>query len=48
MMINAEYPNSNKVILIGWMSNYTYGNELSTKPWRGQMAIPREVSLVFD
>ena len=33
-------------ILIGWMSNWDYANEVPTSPWRGSMALPREVSLV--
>lgn len=37
---NIENP-----ILIGWMSNWLYGNEVPTDPFRGFMSIPRTLSL---
>lgn len=33
-------------LFIGWMSNWWYGQNLPTKPWRSAMTIPRELSLV--
>ena len=33
-------------ILIGWMSNWHYARGMPTFPWRGNMTIPRQVSLV--
>jgi sucrose-6-phosphate hydrolase SacC (GH32 family) len=33
-------------VLIGWMSNWQYAGALPTSPWRGQMTLPRELSLV--
>jgi sucrose-6-phosphate hydrolase SacC (GH32 family) len=30
---------------IGWMSNWQYGQDVPTSPWRGAMSIPREVGL---
>ncbi|RWS19251.1 glycosyl hydrolase family 32-like protein, partial [Leptotrombidium deliense] len=30
---------------IGWMNNWNYGNNVPTTPWRGQMTIPRTLSL---
>ena len=32
-------------VTIGWMSNWSYAAELPTSPWRGSMAIPRELTL---
>lgn len=34
-----------RVILIGWLSNWLYAQEIPTTTWRGQMTIPRELSL---
>ncbi|GAA2159714.1 glycosyl hydrolase family 32 [Humibacillus xanthopallidus] len=35
-----------KRILVGWMSNWDYAGAVPTSPWRGQMTLPRELSLV--
>lgn len=35
-----------KVLLIGWMSNWAYAQALPTAPWRSAMTLPRELSLV--
>ncbi|MGW9413944.1 glycoside hydrolase family 32 protein [Arthrobacter cupressi] len=32
-------------IIIGWMSNWDYANELPTAPWRSSMTLARELSL---
>jgi fructan beta-fructosidase len=37
-----------KPILIGWMNNWQYASKLPTRPWRGQMSLPRRVSFVHD
>jgi fructan beta-fructosidase len=34
-----------RTIMIGWLNNWTYGNQLPTSPWRGAMSLPRELSL---
>lgn len=34
-----------RVILIGWMNNWLYGQNIPTSTWRGQMTIPRELGL---
>ena len=34
-----------RTILMGWMSNWQYANEVPTKPWRSAMTIPRSLSL---
>ena len=41
-------PAARKPVLIGWLSNWQYAGKLPTAPWRGQMSIPRELSLVRD
>lgn len=35
----------NKVISIGWMSNWSYAFKVPTENWRGSMTIPRELKL---
>lgn len=35
----------NKRIMLGWMNNWDYANDIPTSPWRSAMALPREVSL---
>jgi len=41
-------PKSEKPILIGWMNNWQYASKLPTSPWRGQMSLPRRLSLLKD
>ena len=31
--------------MLGWMNNWQYANVVPTKPWRGQMTVPRALSL---
>ncbi|TVU58179.1 glycoside hydrolase family 32 protein [Paenarthrobacter nitroguajacolicus] len=35
-----------KPVLLGWMGNWDYAEHVPTTPWRGSMAIPRELTLV--
>ena len=35
-------------VLLGWMSNWQYAAKLPTSPWRGQMSLPRRLSVVRD
>jgi fructan beta-fructosidase len=35
-----------RTIMIGWLNNWTYANQLPTSPWRGAMSLPRELSLI--
>ncbi|MFC6644526.1 glycoside hydrolase family 32 protein [Granulicella cerasi] len=37
-------PAGEKPVLLGWMSNWEYAAEVPTKPWRGQMTLPRRLS----
>lgn len=39
-----DAPN-NRRIMIGWMSNWDYAKALPTEPYRGQMSVPREITL---
>jgi len=35
-------------IYLGWMSNWRYANQLPTDGWRGQMTIPRSLTLKYN
>lgn len=35
-----------KPVLLGWMGNWDYAQHVPTTPWRGSMAVPRELTLV--
>jgi len=35
----------NRNVLIGWMSNWQYAQDVPTKTWRSAMTLPRELSL---
>ncbi len=37
-----------KPVLLGWMGNWDYAQHVPTTPWRGAMAVPRELELVRD
>ncbi|WBS01149.1 glycoside hydrolase family 32 protein [Pseudoduganella sp. SL102] len=32
-------------LLVGWMNNWLYGQQVPTTPWRGAQSVPRELSL---
>ena len=38
-------PPDHPPVMIGWMDNWQYAAALPTHPWRGQMTIPRKLSL---
>jgi fructan beta-fructosidase len=38
-------PANTSPVMIGWMNNWQYADKVPTHPWRGQMTIPRELSL---
>jgi fructan beta-fructosidase len=38
-------PPGDPPIMIGWMNNWEYAPTIPTTPWRGQMTIPRRLSL---
>ena len=35
----------NKRIMIAWMNNWQYGQDVPTDPWRSAMSVPRELTL---
>lgn len=42
----SDLPENNKRnLFIGWMNNWYYAEKLPTKPWKGSMTIPRELSM---
>ena len=41
-------PKTDKPVLLGWMNNWQYAAKLPTSPWRGQMSLPRRLSLLQD
>jgi len=38
-------PRGDAPVMIGWMNNWQYAAKVPTSPWRGQMTIPRRLSL---
>lgn len=40
-----DFPRNHPQVMIGWMDNWQYAAALPTSPWRGQMTIPRQLSL---
>lgn len=38
-------PRGEAPVILGWMSNWQYADKTPTKPWRGQMTVPRQVAL---
>jgi len=38
-------PRNENPVMLGWMDNWQYAADLPTQPWRGQMTIPRKLSL---
>ena len=38
-------PKTQRQVMIGWMDNWQYAAQLPTKPWRGQMTLPRKLTL---
>ncbi len=40
-----DLPREKKPVMIGWMNNWQYADKVPTSPWRGQMTIPREITL---
>ncbi|MBN8577227.1 MAG: glycoside hydrolase family 32 protein [Cytophagales bacterium] len=35
----------NRTIMLGWVNNWTYANQIPTGSWRGMFSIPRELGL---
>ncbi len=34
-----------RTVMVGWVNNWTYANQIPTATWRGAMSLPRELSL---
>mmetsp|Transcript_23005 Transcript_23005/g.19971 ORF Transcript_23005/g.19971 Transcript_23005/m.19971 type:complete len:166 (+) Transcript_23005:722-1219(+) len=41
----GDYTKKNHEVWIGWLNNLNYASSIPTKNWRGQMTLPREISL---
>lgn len=41
-------PHGEKPVLLGWMNNWQYASKLPTSTWRGQMSLPRRLSVISD
>ncbi|MGP0222055.1 glycoside hydrolase family 32 protein [Paenarthrobacter sp. NCHU4564] len=41
----SNVPDTRRIIM-GWMNNWDYANELPTSPWRSSMTLPRELRLI--
>ncbi|MDX2151564.1 MAG: glycoside hydrolase family 32 protein [Bryobacteraceae bacterium] len=44
----SDTPRGQKPVMLGWMSNWQYAGKTPTSPWRGQMTLPRRLSLKGD
>ncbi len=43
----SDVPESDgRRLWLGWMSNWSYAEDVPTSPWRGAMSVPRELSLI--
>jgi fructan beta-fructosidase len=43
-----QLPAAQKPVMVGWANNWQYANDIPTTPWKGAMALPRELSLKKD
>ena len=43
-----DLPRGENPVVIGWMNNWQYAAKLPTSPWRGQMSLPRQLSIHHD
>ena len=41
----TQLPQTNLPTAIGWVNNWNYANDIPTTPWKGAMAIPRNLSV---
>ncbi len=41
-------PKNSNPVVIGWMNNWQYADKLPTSPWRGQMTVPRGLTVRQD
>jgi fructan beta-fructosidase len=38
-------PRTQSQVMLGWMNNWQYAGDVPTRPWRGQMTVPRKLAL---
>ena len=43
--VTYNLPATQQPVLLGWANNWSYANDIPTFPWRGAMALPRDLSL---
>lgn len=41
----VTFSNTNRLIFVGWMSNWQYAQDVPTQKWRSAMTVPRELRL---
>jgi sucrose-6-phosphate hydrolase SacC (GH32 family) len=42
----VTFSNLKRTVMLSWMSNWDYVGEQMTSPWKGEMSLPRELTLV--
>ncbi|MDF2564633.1 MAG: hypothetical protein K0Q53_1028 [Massilibacillus sp.] len=42
----VTFSNMKRTVMLSWMSNWDYVGEQKTSPWKGEMSLPRELTLV--
>jgi sucrose-6-phosphate hydrolase SacC (GH32 family) len=42
----VTFSNMKRTVMLSWMSNWDYVGEQRTTPWKGEMSLPRELTLV--
>lgn len=40
-----QLPENETPVMIGWVNNWNYANDIPTTPWKGAMSLPRNISL---
>lgn len=40
-----QLPATEKPVMIGWVNNWNYANDIPTTPWKGAMSLPRTISV---
>lgn len=40
-----QLPSTQQPVMIGWINNWNYANDIPTTPWKGAMGLPRNISV---
>ena len=40
-----QLPSNAQPVMIGWINNWNYANDIPTTPWKGAMSLPRNISV---